>query len=90
MFLFGQAQHLSAKKYLVDDAGIQGNLVQGSQMDSYHDLVLKVQMDFDFGLLFKAYDDAFINPFILIAHLRSSQTAISKLYLGNCPSNENI
>ena len=47
-------------------------------------------MDFDFVLLLKAYDDVFINPFILIAHLRSSQTPKSKLYLGNRPTNENI
>ena len=90
MFLFGQAQHPLANTYLVNDAAIQGDLVQGSQIDSYHDLTLKVQMDFDFVLLLKAYDDVFINPFILIAHLRSSQTPKSKLYLGNCPTNENI
>ena len=90
MFLFGQAQHPSANKYLVSDVAIQGDPVQGSQIDSYHDLTLKVhkwtQMDFDFVLLIETYDDVFINPFILIAHLRSSQTPKSKLYLGNCLS----
>ena len=88
MFPFGQAQHPSANKYLVNDAAIQGDLVRGSQIDSYHDLTLKVQMGFDFVLLLKAYHDFFINPFILIAHF--SQTPKSKLYLGNCPPNENI
>ena len=90
MFLFGQARHPSANKYLGNDAAIQGELVQGSQLDSYHDLTLKVQMDFDFVLLSKAYDDVFINPFTLIVHLRSSQTPKSKLHQGNYPPNENI
>ena len=63
MFLFGQARHPSASKYLVNNAAIQGDLVQGSQINSYHDLTLKFQqMGFDF--------DFFIKPFILIAHLR--------------------
>ena len=81
MFLFGQARQPSANKYLVNDAAIQGDLVQRSQIDAYHDLTLKVQMCFDFVLLLKAYD----STFTLIAQLRSSQTPKSKLYLGNCP-----
>ena len=62
MFLFGQARHPSANKYLVNDVRQQywqGDLVQGSQIDSYHDLMLKVQMGFDFVLLLKAYDHVF-------------------------------
>lgn len=84
MFLFGQARHPSANKYLANDAVIHGDLVQRSQINTYHDLTLKVQqMDFDSVLLLKAYDDVFIKPFIPIAHF--SQTPKSKLlYLGNC------
>ena len=85
MFLFGQGRHPSANKYfLVNEVAIQGDLVQGSQIDSYHDLKLKVQMGIDFVLLLKAHDDLFINPFTLIAQLKSSKTPKSKLYLGNC------
>ena len=74
MFLFGQGRHPSANKYfLVNEVAIQGDLVQGSQIDSYHDLTLKVQMGFDFVLLLKAHDDLFIKPFTLMAQLRSSQ-----------------
>ena len=67
MFLFGQARHPSANKYLVNDArqqNWQGDLVQGSQIDSYHDLMLKVQMGFDFVLLLKAYDHVFTDSSI--------------------------
>ena len=45
----------------------QGDLVQEAQIDSYHDLTLKVQMGFDFVLLLKAYNHVLINPF-MIAH----------------------
>ena len=42
----------------------QGDLIQEAQIDSYHDLTLKVQMGFDFVLLLKAYNHVLINPFI--------------------------
>ena len=84
LFLFGQGRHPSANKYLVNEVALQGDLVQGSQIDSYHDLKLKVQMGIDFVLLLKAHDDLFINPFSSDSSVKKFKNAQSKLYLGNC------
>lgn len=82
----GQARHPSAIKYLVNDAAI---LTRRSCTRKPDRLLLRSYVEGSNGLWFclllKAYDDLFINPFTLIAQLRSSQTPKSKLYLGNCP-----
>ena len=68
----------------------QGDLVQGSQIDSYYDLTLKAQMGFDFVLLLKVHDDLFIKPFTLITQLRSSQHRKVRFILETVLQSENI
>ena len=84
IFLFGQARHPSANKYLVNDAA---KLTRWSCTRKPDRLLSRSYVEGSNGLWFcftliKAYDHVFINPFILIAHF--SQTPKSKLYLGNC------
>ena len=84
MFLFGQARHPSANKYLVNNSAI---LTRRSCTRKPDRLLWRSYVEGSNGLWFcftliKAYDHVFINPFILITHF--SQTPKSKLYLGNC------
>ena len=74
IFLFGQARHPSANKYLVNDVAI---LTRRSCTRKPDRLLLRSyvegEMGFDSILLLKAHDDLFVKPFTLIAQLRSSQ-----------------
>lgn len=90
MFLLGQPHHPTEVKYLSSEAVIYGDIVQGSQTDSYYNLTLKTEMGLewavkycDFDFLLKADDDVFINTFKLIDYLRKPQTPKRQLYLGN-------
>ena len=68
IFLFGQARHPSANKYLVNDAAI---LTRRSCTRKPDRLLLRSyvegEMGFDSILLLKAHDDLFVKPFTLIA-----------------------
>ena len=90
MFLLGQPQHLTEKRYLSSETEIYGDIVQGFQTDSYYNLTLKTEMGLewaakycDFDFLLKADDDVFVNSYKLVDYLRKPQTPKSKLYLGN-------
>ena len=90
MFLLGQPRHPTEMKYLYAETAIYGDIIQGSQTDSYHNLTLKTQMGLewavkycDFDFLLKADDDVFVNTFKLLDYLRKPDTPKFKLYLGN-------
>lgn len=90
MFLLGQPQHPTEMKYLSVESTIYGDIIQGSQTDSYYNLTLKTEMGLewavkycDFDFLLKADDDVFVNTFKLLNYLRKPDTPKIKLYLGN-------
>ena len=90
MFLLGQPRHPTEMKYLSAETAIYGDIIQGSQTDSYHNLTLKTEMGLewavkccDFDFLLKADDDVFVNTFKLLDYLRNPVTRKIKLYLGN-------
>ena len=90
MFLLGQLRHPTEMKYLSAETAIYGDIIQGSQTDSYHNLTLKTEMGLewavkycDFDFLLKADDDVFVNSFKLLDYLRNPSTPKIKLYLGN-------
>ncbi|XP_078358281.1 beta-1,3-galactosyltransferase 5-like [Oculina patagonica] len=90
IFLLGQPKHPMEMKYLSAEAKIYGDIVQGSQTDSYYNLTLKTEMGLewavkycDFDFLLKADDDVFINPYKLLNYLSDPETPKSRLYLGN-------
>ena len=90
MFLLGQAEYPKENIYVISEAAIYGDIVQGDQIDSYYNLTLKLEMGLewavnycDFDFLLKADDDVFIDPFQLIDYLRRPKTPQSSLYLGN-------
>lgn len=90
MFLLGQPRHPTEMKYLFAETAIYGDIIQGYQTDSYHNLTLKTEMGLewavkycDFDFLLKADDDVFVNTFKLLDFLRKPDTPKSKLYLGN-------
>lgn len=90
MFLLGQPRHPTEMKYLSAETAIYGDIIQGSQTDSYHNLTLKTEMGLewavkycDFDFLLKADDDVFVNTFKLLYYLRNPDTPKIKLYLGN-------
>ena len=96
MFLLGQAEYPNENKYVISEAAIYGDIVQGNQIDSYYNLTLKVEMGLewavnycDFDFLLKADDDVFVDPFQLIDYLRRPQTPKSWLYLGNVARRSN-
>lgn len=90
MFLLGQPQHPTEMRYLSAEETIHGDIVQGSQTDSYYNLTLKTEMGLewavkycDFDFLLKADDDVFVNPYKLLNYLNDPETPKSRLYLGN-------
>lgn len=90
MFLLGQAKHPMEAKYLIEEAIIYGDLIQGLQTDSYSNLTLKTEMGLewavkycDFDFLLKTDDDVFVNTYKLVDYLRRPQTSKRQLYLGN-------
>ena len=90
MFLLGQPRHPTEMKYLAAETAIYGDIIQGFQTDSYHNLTLKTEMGLewaitycDFDFLLKADDDVFVNAFKLLNYLRKHDTPRIKLYLGN-------
>ena len=90
MFLLGKPQHPTEMKYLSAETTIYGDIVQGSQTDSYYNLTLKTEMGLewavkycDFDFLLKADDDVFVNIYNLLNYLRNPEIPKSQLYLGN-------
>ena len=50
MFFLGQPQHPTEMKYLLAETTIYGDIVQGSQTDSYYNLTLKTEMGLEWAV----------------------------------------
>ena len=92
VFLVGQGGGDTAQNQrLAAEEEMHGDLIRGAQKEHYRNLTLKTQMGLEwaskycnFQFLVKADDDVFVDPHMMINHLKKPDTPKTNLYTGCC------